>query len=107
MEEKATGRVVGPVGFWYPNDWPEPEIKWALAPQYQGRGFASEAARAVQRAGREYMPETPLISFIHADNQPSLRLAAAIGATLEKEVQFRGGDWQIWRHPGVSCPPEL
>lgn len=25
--EKASGEVLGAVGLWYPNDWPEPEIK--------------------------------------------------------------------------------
>ena len=99
VEEKASSKVLGPVGLWYPNDWPEPEIKWALAPQYWGKGFASEAARAVQKIAHAHMPDTPLISFINALNKPSIQLALAIGATLEKEVEFRGGDWHIYRHP--------
>ncbi|MEM8805855.1 MAG: GNAT family N-acetyltransferase [Cyanobacteria bacterium P01_G01_bin.38] len=99
VEEKATGKVLGPVGFWYPNDWPSPEIKWALASQHWGKGFASEAARAVQQAGREFMPDISLISFINAENQPSINLALAIGAKLEKTIPFRGGNWHIYRHP--------
>ena len=42
VEERASGRVLGPVGFWYPRDWPSPEIKWALARAHWGKGFASE-----------------------------------------------------------------
>jgi len=99
VEEKASGNVLGTVGFWYPNDWPSPEIKWALAPQYWGRGFASEAARAVQKAGREYMPDIELISFIHRDNLASIQLAQAIGAEFDREVIFRGGRWHIYCHP--------
>ena len=57
--EKSSNKVLGPVGFWYPNDWPSPEIKWALAPQFWGKGFANEATRAVQAAGRKaYSPHT-------------------------------------------------
>src|SRR5210317_239482 len=41
---KADGRVMGSVGFWYPNDWPSPEIKWGLARDCWGQGFAREAA---------------------------------------------------------------
>ena len=26
--DKQSGRMFGPVGIWYPGDWPEPEIKW-------------------------------------------------------------------------------
>ncbi len=102
VEEKSSGRVLGTVGFWYPFDWPSPEIKWALAPQYWGKGFASEAARAVQAAGLEHLPDIALISFIHRDNQASLRLAQAIGATFESERLFRGERWHVYRHPPRS-----
>ena len=99
IEHKKTGKVLGTAGFWYPNDWPEPEIKWALAPEYWGQGYASEAARAVQQAGRECMPDVSLISFVHSENQASIQLAQAVGAVFEKEVSFRGGLWHIYRHP--------
>lgn len=52
IEEKSTGKVVG---LWYPNDWPEPEIKWGLIKDYWGHGFASEVARAVQKMAAEYL----------------------------------------------------
>lgn len=102
LEEKATGQVIGTAGFWYPNDWPEPEIKWALAPQHWGKGFASEAARVVQAAAQAYIPDISLISFIHSDNQASIQLAQAIGATFEKEMNFRGGLWHLYRHPSAT-----
>lgn len=99
IEERATGAVIGVSGFWYPNDWPEPEIKWALAPDYWGKGFASEAARAVQRVALQCFPDKPLISFIHGDNKASIQLALAVGAELEQEIEFRGAHWRIYRHP--------
>lgn len=30
LESKQSGEVLGIAGLWFPNDWPEPEIKWAL-----------------------------------------------------------------------------
>jgi RimJ/RimL family protein N-acetyltransferase len=99
VEERATGTVLGPVGFWYPNDWPSPEIKWALAASYWGRGFAAEAARAVQQAGRRHLPEIALISLILSANEPSKRLAVAVGARFESEIEFRGQRASIYRHP--------
>ena len=98
VENKATGTVMGPVGLWYPNDWPGPEIKWALRSTYWGQGYASEAARAVKRMAAETMPETSLISLIFADNEPSIRLAIALGAKFEEEIEFRGQLAQIFRH---------
>ena len=97
VEDKNSNRVLGPVGLWYPNDWPSPEIKWALATRYWGKGYAAEAARAIQQAGREHLPWSLVVSS--AKNQASIRLAKAIGATFERELMFRGGKWHLYRHP--------
>ncbi|UCG74070.1 MAG: GNAT family N-acetyltransferase [Chromatiales bacterium] len=102
VEEKETGKVLGTVGFWYPIDWPEPEIKWALARKHWGQGFASEAARAVQAAGKQYLPDISLISLIHPDNLPSIRLARSIGAEFEREAPYEGKVFHVYRHPVTS-----
>jgi len=60
IENKKSKKIIGIAGFWYPNDWPEPEIKWALIPEYWGKGYATEAALAIQKTGIKYMPKTPL-----------------------------------------------
>lgn len=101
VEEKLSGTVLGTVGLWYPSDWPGLEIKWALARRYWGRGFASEAARAVRTMATEFLPQTPLISFIHSENAASIRVALAVGAKFEKEIDFRNGKWHIYQHQGV------
>jgi RimJ/RimL family protein N-acetyltransferase len=45
--ERATESMLGPIGLWYPGDWPEPEVKWALVRNAWGKGYATEAASAV------------------------------------------------------------
>lgn len=100
--EKASQKVIGIVGFWYPNDWPSPEIKWALAPKYWGKGYAKEATLAVQAAGRNYMPNVPLISFINSENIASIKLAESVGASFSKATEFRGGIWHIYQHPAAT-----
>lgn len=99
VTEKLSGDVLGVVGLWYPNDWPETEILWLLVRKYWGQGFSSEAARAVQRMAAEYLPEMSLISLIDARNVASVRVAKSVGATFEREIPFRGGVWQVYRHP--------
>ena len=101
IEEKTTGQVLGIAGLWFPNDWPEAEIKWALRKTHWGKGFASEAVRGVQFAALVALPDLALISFIHLDNLPSHQLAKSVGCTLEKEVDFRGGRWCLYRHPRI------
>jgi RimJ/RimL family protein N-acetyltransferase len=96
--ERATALVVGTVGLWFPVDWPEPEIKWALVKRFWGKGFAAEAARAVQRVAIEHLGGPP-ISLIGAQNMPSIKVALSVGARLEQEILFRGNPFHIYRHP--------
>ncbi|MEM7208853.1 MAG: GNAT family N-acetyltransferase [Pseudomonadota bacterium] len=98
VEEKQSKSVIGTVGFWYPLDWPELEIKWGLARAYWRKGYAKEAASLVHRAGCEYLPDTALISLIHRDNIASAGVARAIGAEPESEVDYEGEPHVIYRH---------
>ena len=102
LEHRESGRVLGTVGYWYPNDWPEPEIKSGLAASYHGRGFAAEAARAVLADGYRHMPEIRPISMIHADNAASIQLALALGARHERDLSYEGEPHRVYRH---QAPP--
>jgi len=97
--ETETQAVIGTVGLWYPNDWPEPEIKWALIRKFWGKGYASEAVRAVQAIAVAHFAGKAPVSLISAENSPSIKLALAVGATLERQVAFRGSPWHLYRHP--------
>ena len=99
VEEKVTRAVLGTVGLWYPLEWPEPEIKWALARRHWGKGYASEAVRAVQNMAWACVPDVSLISLIDSRNAASIKLALAVGATLERELEFAGSPFHIYRHP--------
>ncbi|MDZ7652866.1 MAG: GNAT family N-acetyltransferase [Burkholderiaceae bacterium] len=97
----SSGAVLGVCGLWYPNDWPEPEIKWSLVPAARGRGIAREAARAVLAMTRVHLGWTP-ISLILADNARSIALARSLGARHESTIEFRGSPAHVYRH---SSPP--
>jgi RimJ/RimL family protein N-acetyltransferase/N-acetylglutamate synthase-like GNAT family acetyltransferase len=98
VEKRAGGELVGTVGLWYPNDWPAPEIKWALVRRHWRHGFAREAAWAVREAARRALPSLSLISFIDSANGASVRTAIANGGAFERVVPFRGGSWHIYRY---------
>jgi RimJ/RimL family protein N-acetyltransferase len=98
LEEKSSRQVIGVAGLDYPNDWPEPEIKWGLIRDFWGRGYASEAVRAIKKMWIDYLPELPLISLIHPNNTNSVNLAKAVGAFFERDHDFRGDTWSIYRH---------
>lgn len=98
LQDKQSERVIGTVGFWFPVDWPEPEIKWALHRSCWGKGYASEAARCVLEAGQRHLPQIPWISFIHQHNHASIQLAEALGAKRESTLPFRGNQFHVYRH---------
>lgn len=99
LRRRSDSEVLGVCGLWYPGDWPEPEIKWALINEFAGQGYASEATRAVQRLAAAHLPQQRLISLIVAENHASVRLAEAVGARFERSMAFRGKTAQIYRHP--------
>jgi len=47
----------------------------------------------------ECLPELRLISLIDCRNEASIRLALAVGATLEREIEFAGSPFHLYRHP--------
>ena len=98
LHDKASATVVGLVGLWFPREWPETEIKWAILRAHWGKGYASEAARAVQAMLPAHLPQMQPISLIHAENERSIALALALGATLEKRLEFRDAPFHPYRH---------
>ena len=99
---KETGAFVSWTGCWNPEGFPEPEIGYCIAPSHQRQGYAREAARAALVHAYDGFGWTKAASLIVLDNLPSIRLAECLGARLEREVDFRGARWGVYRH----LPPE-
>jgi len=76
-----------------------PELAWGLTSRYWGRGYATEAARAVRDwAFRERGIECP-ISMIEPANTASARVAKRLGAVAGAQVQTAYGPMDVWVHP--------
>ena len=99
---KETGGFVGWAGCWNPEGFPEPEIGYCIAPSHQRQGYAREAATASLSYAYEGFGWTKAASLIVLDNLPSIRLAENLGTRLEREVDFRGARWGVYRH----LPPD-
>jgi RimJ/RimL family protein N-acetyltransferase len=96
IEEKATGRFAGEIGFADMNraiDPPfngAPEIGWALAPWAQGQGFASEAVAAVLAWGDTQFGGARTVCLISPENTPSVRVAAKAGYREYARTTYKG-----------------
>lgn len=97
VDERATGRFVGRVGLYNPPyDWPGLELGWTLARDTWGKGYATEAARAVLKWGFESLGVDEIISAIHPDNAASIRVAERIGERKLREGKLNGGPCLIY-----------
>ncbi|MCC0044753.1 MAG: GNAT family N-acetyltransferase [Brucellaceae bacterium] len=99
VEEKASGTLVGYCGYNNPPDWPDREIGWSIFPEYQGRGYAPEAAIAARAEIFRIGGPMKLVSYIDPQNAASRRVAEKLGAVHESTIELRGGPAQSWRHP--------
>ena len=86
-EEKATGRLVGRVGYTDSAGWPAFELGWTLAPEARGKGYAREAARFLLDYAFEHLQRPRVVSLIHPDNAPSIRVAEHLGQTVEGQTE--------------------
>ena len=69
----------------------EGEIGWTLLPQHAGRGYATEAARAVLRLAFEHYGLRRVVATLDARNDRSAALCARLG--MRHEVHRVGDFW--------------
>ena len=93
LVERASGETVGFVGF-IPRDHPwghELELGWLLRRPFWGRGYATEAARALRPLVLERV-----VSMIRVENEASASVARKLGLTIEREVDYHGFKTHVW-----------
>jgi RimJ/RimL family protein N-acetyltransferase len=96
VEERATGTLVGRIGFFQPEGWPGFELGWMLRRASWGKGYASEGAgRALAHAFTE-MGRDHLISLIRPANQASIRVAERLGQRLEGRTDLFGHEALVY-----------
>ena len=97
IEEKASGRFVGEAGL---ADYKRametalkdaPEIGWALAPWAHGRGYGTEAVRAVVAWSDRHLPGKRTWCMVAPEHQASIRLAQKCGYREVERTTYKGG----------------
>lgn len=96
VEEKASGKLVGRIGFLNPAGWPGFELGWTLARESWGKGYAIEGARRALRYAFEELDRDHVISLIIPENKPSIRVAERLGEELEGKTELMGHEVLIY-----------
>jgi RimJ/RimL family protein N-acetyltransferase len=95
IEETASGRYVGDAGFGtlkrkIDPPFDEPEQGWVLASWAHGRGYATEATRAMIDWGQSHFGRVPFVCLISPENTPSLRVAEKLGYREYARAIYKG-----------------
>lgn len=109
VEEAATGRLAGRVGFLDPEGWPGFELAWTLARDFWGRGYATEGARRALAYAFEELGRERVISLIRPDNTPSVRVAERLGERRVESVELFGSEalvYAVTRAEWLAARPE-
>lgn len=80
----------------------EQELGYTFDRNYWGQGYASEAAARVFDYASSIMPFRRIVSVIHPDNAPSIKIAKKNGAKLENKVMLMGQECFRFIWPGPS-----
>jgi ribosomal-protein-alanine N-acetyltransferase len=94
-----TGEFIGRAGPWMPEGWPALEIGWAIAPEHQGRGYATEAGRVAQQVAWESLRAERLISLVRPGNAASVAVVRKLGGVLHEEIDLMGGRTLLFDYP--------
>ncbi len=94
---KRTGEFIGHLLF-CPHDSAERtrEFGWVIHPEYQGYGYATEAASAVLKYGFETLGLHRVVASCDSRNLASQRVMEKLGMRREahfKQCLFRQGEW--------------
>ena len=101
VEEKASRKLVGRVGFIHPEGWPGLELGWILAPEFWGFGYATEASRAALEYGWSTFGFARVISLIHPQNSRSIAVAKRLGAVEDGTTELLGREVLVYAHSPV------
>jgi RimJ/RimL family protein N-acetyltransferase len=101
VEEKATGRLIGRIGFLNPVGWPAFELGWTLGRQYWGKGYATEGARRALDYAFNELDRPHVISLIDPNNKGSIAVAERLGEKVEGQTYLMGHDVLIY---GIDRP---
>lgn len=94
--EKASGELLGEVGFHELRRDLEPSLEgtieagWAFRPMAHGKGFATEAVGAALDWGAQNFPDKRITCMIDPGNGSSLRVAERLGFREFARAEFHG-----------------
>ena len=111
IRDIESGDFVGEAGFHnlcrdvVPPFGDRPELGFALVPRAHGKGFATEAARAVLNWGDMAWGERETACMIAPENVTSLRIADRLGYSETSRTEYKGTPMILFTRRGAGSEP--
>jgi len=87
IEHAADRKVIGDVGFWIGSDLKDQaDLGFQFHPDYHGKGYAFEAARAVMGFGFSHWNLLRITAGCSNRNEPSMRLIERLGLHRNEQI---------------------
>ncbi len=103
VEERETGAFVGVIGLFRLEDDSDWEIGYRFFPEFWGKGYATEALRAVIAHAFERLNLPRLVAVANPENRASYRVMEKVGMRFEKMAFYYGTDVVFYVvYPAVS-----
>jgi len=96
---EENGTLAGFAGLVQPPSFPEPECGWALFDGFEGRGLATEAARAMLDHTFATTPLDTIVSYVDPANTASRRVAERLGGVHDPDAKTPfGHENRVYRY---------
>jgi RimJ/RimL family protein N-acetyltransferase len=101
VRERASGAVVGRVGFFVFGERERPELAFLLARAAWGRGLAREAAGAALAAGFGALAFREVVALVRPRSARALRVLGKLGFVGESRLELGGEPAELLRLGGA------
>lgn len=98
LERAADGACAGQVGISHGPLFPEKELGWLLYDGFEGRGYATEAARALRDWAFAERGLATLVSYFDPQNLRSIRVAERLGGVRDDAAPRQDPEDVVFRH---------
>ena len=98
--ERASGRMVGSCGLWWPEGYPRSELTWWILPEFRRLGMATEASNAAIAFGYRVLGWSMVETHMNDANEPARGLVEKLGGTrIARDIFPDGLERNIYMLP--------
>ena len=98
VERRGDGRLVGYCGLQPLPGTDDIELLYGLLPDCWGRGYATEMAGVVLRAGLEVLALPRVVAVVHPDNRASIAVLRRIGMKYDGDTIYEPLGFEVERY---------